>query len=220
MLFSASNYGDITRYFLHTYVKFKETGDTLYYIERVLENKVSGRSETGDLFEMYLDDEHPYEMEFVLPRKSVFQFGDTAVVLSRMPQKQYHRGISQHNTLIYTFNRTGNPQPDDITFDYLRAYVNKQVFFPLGEAILRRDLTSCALSPRMLYHRPTHQLFVDVVPIADIRTATKTIHLRQPVFREEVLELLKINRQHFPNDEWILTSLPPPVTVKPKKKVK
>src|SRR5687767_7922141 len=108
MLFLPSNVDDINRYYRNTYVKFKETGDRLMYISDVNSHRIVGQADTGgdgppEEFVIYLSEAHPYEIDYVLPHKSFFQAADKAVLLSRIPAKQYQRGISQHNTSLQTF---------------------------------------------------------------------------------------------------------------------
>ena len=61
MIFKASNWEDISRYYRNTYVKFKETGDRLFFIRRVDSYAVTGTDEDGTEFELYLKLKEKFE---------------------------------------------------------------------------------------------------------------------------------------------------------------
>ena len=194
MFFTPENREDINKYYRNSFLKFKETGDTLYYITNVDANMVSGQVENGRDFKLYLAKEEPYEVDYVLPHKSFFQYGDNAVMLQRIPAKQYHRGLTPDNTMV-SFRGVGGAVSNlPIDFIILGAFVKKQKFFSLGEA-MKKDLTSCVLSPRMMYVKQTKNIYIDFTPVATVEVKTKKITMLAPIFEEEIRDFLKATQE-------------------------
>lgn len=192
MIFQSSNWEDISRYYRNTYVKFKETGDRLFFIRRVDNYAVTGTDEDGTEFELYLNDEHPYEVDYILPRKSYFQVGKRATMLARIPAKQYQRGISNGNTMLTSLNKNGGIAKHEIGFEILKQFVTKQTYWTLEEAVKNKGRnTSIALSPRFAYVPDINTIFVDQRAIATVDKKDKTVTMALPIFRNEVLALVK-----------------------------
>lgn len=194
MLFTTENWSDIQRYYENTYLKFREGGDKLFYIENVTPNKVEGILEDKTKFELYLDDEHPYEVDYVLPHKSYFQHGEYACLLQRTPAKQYQRGICNKNTKIYFLDSNGKFYNMDLTFDILSSYVNKPKVSTLEEA-LTGNKQSCVLSGRFAVTR-TGNIFLDSTSVASVNNKSRTIHVKKKLFSPEITELLKTSRMN------------------------
>lgn len=193
MIFNRENAEDIRKYFLNTYVKFKETGDVLWYITSVDTYRVLAENSKGDRVELHLADEAPYEMEYILPRKSYFQFQDKAVLLYRIPAQQYQRGINTKNTAMMFVGRKEDENtkyPVPVDFPSLEWFVNKQSFFSLDEAMCS-DNYSCALSPRMAYIPLDGTILVDLTPVAEVNKTLHKVSMLKPIFREEVESLIK-----------------------------
>lgn len=191
MIFVPSSANDIERYYLHTYVKFQETGDRLFFIEGVSKHKVSGTCDDDTPFDLYLSDEFPYEVSYVLPNKSYFQVNEHAYLMERKPAKQYKRGLCGENVSISRHRGGTEFMNCMIGFGLLKAFVAKQAFYTLKDAFLNADKkSSVAVSSRMMYVPKGGRLFIDKTQIATIRghkgTSAKTIELHQPIFREEV----------------------------------
>lgn len=197
MQFSSENYDDIRKYYLNTYVKIKEFGDLLFYINRVDRTQVSGLVEDGREFDMWLDKDHPYEIDYVLPHKSFFQYEKDAAQLYRVPARQYQRGLSTGNTRIARVNQAGEKEEvgdGGLDFKLLKAYVSKQPFVSLSQAIGKSNpegRRSFVLTPRLMFHRQTKSLFMDFIRVADVAPETREIKLIHPIFRPEIEAFLK-----------------------------
>lgn len=195
MQFTPSNREDINKYYRGSFLKFKETGDLLFYLQGVDSNVVTGTIEDGRDFKIYLAEEEPYEVDYILPHKSFFQYGENACMLQRVPAKQYHRGITNENTRIsYRDPGTAIPAKVAIGFDPLKAFVKKQKFFTLSEAT-KQDLTSAVLAPRIMYMRTNKQIFIDFTPVARVAMSEKKITMLLPVFTEEIKDFLKTTQE-------------------------
>jgi hypothetical protein len=200
VLFVPSARDDIIKYFKNSFLKFKETGDTLFFLTHVTNDEIGGQIEDGRDFKLYLDEKEPYEVDYILPHKSFFQFGEHCCMLQRIPARQYHRGITEENTQI-TY-RKGAPSPGGteklltmgLSFEVLKAFVQKKKFFSLTDA-MKEPVVSCAMSPRMMYVRAGRSIYIDFVPVARVDAKTKNIFMIAPIFRQEVLALLTNNQE-------------------------
>lgn len=189
MIFIPENADDISRYYKNTYVKFREFGDKLFYIKGVNNKVVTGVDEDDVEFELFLNSDYPYEVDYVLPKKSCFQHKNHAYILRRVPAKQYQRGISSTNTQMF-FVRKNTIVETSFDFDVLKSYVNKKAFPSLNQALTKVGKNiSVALSPRFLFVPHTRLIYVDIKAIAEVDHTTKTIEVYQKVFLPEVQTL-------------------------------
>lgn len=190
MIFTRENAGDIQRYYRGTYIKLKETGDVLYYIRGVDSQRVTGQDQDGNEFELWLDDDFPYEVDYILPNKSVFQHGKNALMLQRTPAKQYQRGISEGNTIVQHLTASGSWCSMNFGFEVLKSFVSKQKYFSVTEAVAntwRAD--SLALSSRFSFLPKGKYIFCDQQAVA--RLVSGKFEVLCPVFRDDVVELVK-----------------------------
>lgn len=194
MEFTPANQDDIRRYYLNTFVKFRETGDALFYLKTVDNYKVEGQAHNGDILRLFLSEEHPYEVDYVLPHKSYYQLGKKAAQLFRIPAKQYQRGVGPENTEIRTL-QVGKFHKQMLEFETLLPFVQKQKFFSLGDAggAASEDYASCVLSPRMAFCRGTSYVFIDQTPVARLSANRTTLFIKYPVFLNEIKALLESN---------------------------
>jgi len=189
MLFIPETAEDIIRYYKNTFVKFKETGDTLFYIKQVKDSVVHGISQDGTPFELYLSSAHPYEVDYVLPRKSYFQYGPHACLLQRVPAKQYQRGISQNNVSLNALRSNGGQADMGLDFSILMAFVSKQVFVNLDMAV-NSTHTSVVLAPRFAFVPSTRKVYADFLCVGQLLTKRKHLKCFHNVFRPELEKLV------------------------------
>lgn len=187
MKFVPSNNQDISKYFRGTYIKFKEFGDMLFNINYVDSYEVKGVTEEGREFRLFLSENHPYEVDYILPHKSFFQFEDKACMLQRIPQRQYQRGLSMSNTGMNYLGEDDTPKGLRVDFTTLKAFVSKQKFFTLSEA-LKSQNKSCVLSKRMMFRPVNNTIYIDFIPIAKV--VGKDIKMIRPLFKEEIKAFL------------------------------
>lgn len=167
MLFKSSNSDEISRYYRGSFVKFREFGDQLFYIQNVTSEGVTGQLSTGDDFILHLNDEVPYEVDYLLPHKSYFQNGKAAMLLQRVPARQYRRGVCSDNANITEITTGGQFKRRPVDFANLTAYVSKSTFPTMSEALAnKKRLRSVALSRRVAYVPDISTFFVDLKPVA------------------------------------------------------
>lgn len=192
MLFTTSSAQDIDKYFRGSYVKFKEFDDRLFLIKDVSGRTVTGVDQDDQEFTLYLSNQHPYEVDYILPNRAVFQYKDKAVMLQRIPARQYKRGLCSDNTQILSLE-TGERLP--VSFAVLKAFVTKQQYFTFAEAIRRKGKAkSFALNSRMSYFYSSNSIHVDAQPIGHYSKESKKLFIH-PLFVEDVRSQLKDNNE-------------------------
>lgn len=187
MLFVPSVWEDIHKYYRGTYVKFKNFGDTLFYIANVTPTQITGTDQDNNPFVLDLNEEAPFEMDYVLPHRAVFQYGDNAVVLQRRPERQYRRGLCTNNVQVL---RVGSTSRMELTFDLLKAYVAKQQYYRLTD-ISNTTKDSLALGQRLSVLVGTGDILLDNTIIGRYLVQKKAIRVRHSNFRKELEEMAK-----------------------------
>jgi hypothetical protein len=186
MELKSSNWRDIQKYYDGTFVKINPFVDQLFCITSVSEQAVKGLCNKGqDEFILHLHDDAPYSIDFVLPHKAMFQFGKKALLLYRVPARQYSRGICPENTRILDFIRG---EQAEVSWSTLTAYVEKPAYLSLKEAISSKN-SSCALNPRMALDRVNRRLFVDSTCVGTFSENYKHLQVI-PALMEEAQQLV------------------------------
>ena len=148
MKISKENYDDIKRYFYHTYVKIKEFGDKVWFVTNVNSQEV--RLEDVDGCEVYIDLASEYELDYVIPPRTMFQRGPSAVLLQRIPAKQYYRGMHSSNTKFSYLKGNGGFAQMDWNIKVVQEFVDKPCYQTIESFQDNPDmLDSYALSPIM-----------------------------------------------------------------------
>lgn len=190
MIFTPVVSSDILRYYGGTFLKFKETGDKLFYINKVTSNYITGSTEDSEPFELYLSDTLPLEVDYILPRKAYFQYDRYACLLHRIPAKQYQRGISPDNTKVRVLDGGGKLVTIPLGFPVLKAFVTKQAYTSLRQAVeYKGEVQSFALTSRVAYGVRTRSILIDNTIVGKINKSTKTLLLFFPIFLDEMLSL-------------------------------
>lgn len=143
MIFHISNICDIQKYYTDNIIKVKEAGDRLWYVRSIGPEEVKLVDVDG--MELYIDLHHPYEVDFPLPGRAVYQCGSSAYMVARAPAKQYNRGIHKQNTRMYILNQIGQWGEVPITLERLQQFVDKPCYQDINN--LTPGYSSWALSP-------------------------------------------------------------------------
>lgn len=185
MEFKPSTWRDIERYFLGTWIKLEELGDTLLSITRVREDRVTGVTDSDQDFVLELHEDQPYNVDYVLPNRAVFQFGNRAAMIRRIPAKQYRRGLCSENTQVIFVDSGGQVE---LNKQVLQAYTNKAAYCSFDEAFNSKGdkrLTT-ALSPRMWASRKAGSISVDTTLVAVFDRKTNKIEVLKKQFIPEI----------------------------------
>lgn len=179
MIFNKANFEDIKKYYEKTWVKFPRLeGDTLWHIDRVTSDMIEVTSDAGEeaLFSLSKD----YPVDFVLPGKAVYQFGQNAAYLSRIPARMWKKGMSANNTQFKVLTGTAwKPLKFDI--NVIKAFVNKPDYMDPYSAVnsfQKSALDSAAINPRISMNQ-VGSIFLDEVMIAKLDFAKDTLTTRE-----------------------------------------
>lgn len=193
MFFQVSNVQDIEKYFRNTYIKLKEFGDELFYISGVTHQTVVGKDQTGEDFELYLSDAHPYEVDYVLPSRAVYQNGERVTLLQRIPARQYKRGLCADNTQlvdVYTGEKLL------IEMASLAGFVNKPRYVSFDDVFCKRIGKSAALNSRFSFHTADNSIRCDLRPVGMVEVNSRTVKFNK-LFAAEITKLLSDCKENF-----------------------
>lgn len=190
MEISSNNWTDVQKYYQDSYVKFdREYGDRLYYIYKVRPEGVLYRDSDNQEGILYMDTENPYELEYIMPHKTMFQKDKHCYLLTRIPAKQYSRGLTNSNCQFHLLDALGKWKTADVAWDILNAYTNKPAFRSIADCV--RDpagRVSEALSKRFAIAGSL--LFCDTFKIGRVDSAKRNLHVLD-LFHNEVEKLLE-----------------------------
>jgi hypothetical protein len=221
MKFCIENIPDLKKYFLGSFVKFvgvrgcrpngeaTEAGELIHTVDKINPDSISGKRFEGTeatpyTFKLYsmVQPERCPEIEMILPKKSYFNADGGCYFLSRIPARQYHRGITPENTwiqrLMFDYHDSCG-----LTGHLLQKYVGKQAFYSFAP---REDI-SYAVSPRIAVSA-SGDVWVDTIKIGTVDYDTETICVL-PLFHDEIKTILN----NLGQSSWKIT--PPDV---PKRK--
>lgn len=180
MIFVPSNSDDIRRYYEGTYVKLQEFGDKLFYLRKVRSDangdmEVLLEDSDGETLVILLEEDAPYNMNFTLPHRAMFQYGGSAYILQRIPARQYKRGINTENTRIVD---AFSGKVSDLSFKRLEAFVSKAAYSSVNEALYEKKnakTIGVVLSQRIAFYCPQQVFYLDGIPFAMFNRADNTI---------------------------------------------
>ena len=164
MLASKENWKDVQKYFQGTFVKFASEGEKIWQIYKVNDEIILAKDRNGE--EVCVELARPFKIDYVLPKKAVFQFGENAVILQRLPHRMWKKGLSNENTELIACNANGAWNALGFNAEILEGFVNKPGYFSFVDAESQfkngESLQSAALSPRITLTRKGG-LFIDTV---------------------------------------------------------
>lgn len=184
MFVNSQNFDDVKKYFQHTYVKFKETGDHIWHIDTVSSNEILCTDKSKE--QVGIDLTIGYNLEYILPRKAVFQFGRKAIMLSRIPARQWKKGMCKANTAFHTLSADGSWLSYGFEIDLIEGFVNKPSYYPVEQALkdFQNDLVSVALTPRISMSK-NGKIYIDSVLVARYTEEDQKITCRK-IFAPEI----------------------------------
>ncbi len=180
-VFSYDNVKDIDNYYCKTIVKFKETGDRLWFIDQVSADEVKCIDVDG--FELFIDLDEPYEVSYTIPGRVVYQTGQYAAMLWRIPQKQYKRGISEGNTCL-AFLDKGAWKKQQLKLNALQQFVDKPAY-QNPEWCFTDKKESYAIN-RYISVDKAGRLFVLHTPVGKVVPESKKVFVEYGMFMKEV----------------------------------
>jgi hypothetical protein len=196
VIFSPRTIDDIRRYYRNCWVKFPGQGEALHYISDIEQRTIDGNATyvvtgcdvKGDEFVVQLWEDQPWDVSYVLPKKSLFTYNKEVYLLQRLPAKQYFRGINGENVSIHKLTKTFGWKAVNYTGELLQAYVDKQAFQSLTTRTVQSDIPF-AVSSRFSFFPHSLSLYLDRNRIGYLTEPTLLkVH---PLFYEDVCALVK-----------------------------
>ena len=179
MKISSDNWEDVNKYFNGTYVKFREEGELVYKIIKVNSEELIAQDMNGNKVKVDLSKE--YDLDYILPKKTVYQQGEFAYILTRIPKRMWSKGVCDQNTAImrlYMGEWGGIP----VSIDNFVSFVGKNTFYTFDAAVSNfkggGSLQSAALSNRVSMDR-SGSIYVDTVRIGTYHYEQKNLMLKK-----------------------------------------
>lgn len=199
MFVNSENYDDINKYYKGTWVKFKEEGDTLFYIERATPARIECHTISKEECCVDLTKEGGYFITFLIPRKTVFQYDNTAVMLSRNPARMWKKGMCANNT-SFAMLKEKQWYGADFTITLAEGFVNKPSYlsFDTAKAEFAKDVgfLSAALSPRVSISR-VGSVYIDDVLVGKYNTSNNILTTRA-IYQEDLAPLFNATFKVLP----------------------
>lgn len=192
MFVNCNNYEDIKKYYQGCFVKFKETGEHIWYIDHVDPEKIVCSDSKKE--EVAIDLDIGYEIDYILPKKTVFQFGDYAMILTRVPARQWKKGLSKQNTRFARLGAQGSWGAVDFAISYIEGFTNKPSYYDAQDTLKAfanpaSDLQSAAITPRISMCREG-KVFIDGVLVGKFDLNEKTFVCKK-IFQPELAHYFK-----------------------------
>lgn len=190
MFVNKSNYDDIVKYYLKTFVQFKEEGEKIFFIKQVSHNEII--CEDSKKEEVAICLETGYTIDYVIPKKTVYQYGEHALFLSRIPARMWRKGMDQKNTSFSLLHESGLWVNCPFSIATIEGFVNKPSYFTFQEALNNfskgEHLQSAALTPRISMSRKGG-VFIDTVLVGKY-DFTKDLLSYKKIFKPELAKAI------------------------------
>lgn len=151
MIASKDNWQDVKKYYHSTYVKFPSEGERIWLITSVTKDHIFAEDSSKE--QVCIELERPFHIDYVLPKKAVYQFGDTAAQLVRLPYRMWKKGLCAENTSMFVCGANGVWANMPFSIENIEGFVNKPGYYCFADAKNNfengEQLQSCALSPRV-----------------------------------------------------------------------
>lgn len=154
-----TTWSDIEKYYGETNVKFKEQGDRVFTIDAVSERYISAHhiDDAHNNFPVLIDISEGYDLSYTIPRKACFQFNNNALMIYRIPAKQWKKGACNSNC---GFSSLGNGW-SSLTYctKLLQSYCNKNTYCTVDD-LKKPNYKSFAFNHRLSLN-VAEKLFLD-----------------------------------------------------------
>ena len=189
MYVSLDTWEDVKKYYHQTFVKFKETGEEIYYIKEVNSSEIVAENMQGE--EVGIIVENGYTIDYILPRKTLYQEAGSVVMLSRIPARMWKKGLNKQNTKFEVWDgHTWVAQ--SFSIQRINGFVNKPGYYQpdtilanFGDGVY----LGWALNSRM-WIGASGQIYVDKTAIGKINKEKNTI-LVKTLFESNVKEIFE-----------------------------
>lgn len=183
-----NNEDDCRKYYEETFVQFKEEGlDKLFFVLSVGDGHMFVRQVQDDgalgSETIGVNIENGYNMDFILPRKACFNHHKRSLFLSRIPEKQWKKGIHSQNTIMMYLSAVGDWRKLPFSAQYLIRYISKNAWKHCDNLELTTE--SMALNTRLSLSANGY-VFLDRTYVGLYNRGENTIKCH-PLVHKEVL---------------------------------
>lgn len=189
----SSNWRDIQKYYDQCFIKIRDFGDKIFFVDKVTPEFVLFKDKDGQEGIIYLHDDVPYNLDMVLPHKAMFQIGDTAHLMQRIPARQYNRGITSQNCTIKKLSLSGWSSAS-VSFINLSGYTEKIAYRP-ADVVFKREQGSEVLSSRFAYLAHTGAIYCDTKMVGSVDVLNRKVICR-PLIQAELSAILGPNSEY------------------------
>lgn len=198
MFWNRENYERIHRYFHGTFIRIPEYTEGYLFVREVKPSYVRLEDIKGDVFEIDLN--NGYQLDYWLPTNKIYyQDGNEAILFSRIPARQYRRGICADNSHFAKLTVDGKFSSVSLGLPLLNALATKAPYVSLTQAATmfanNAGLKSLALSHRIAV-TAKGRLLVDNYVIAQVSFRKKIIFV-MPEYKEVIKEFLYQHQDKF-----------------------
>lgn len=135
MLVNQSTWKDFDKYYRDTYIKVGITGDRLFHVISVSPQEaiLSDADDPNTDYAINFTKDGGFFVDYVLPGKNVFQLGNTACLISRVPQRQWKKGMCSANTSFKTLAE-GKWKSAGFNIQNIQGFINKPCYYTVEQA--------------------------------------------------------------------------------------
>lgn len=169
-----NNYQDAKKYYEGCWIKVAECGDRIYTVDSVTRKYTDlsspPRGDNDEDAEIRIDMEKGYNIQYVIPKKTVFQFGESALLLQRIPARMWRKGMDQKNTEFLTLSAKGVWKKIAMSTDVIEGFVNKPSYLSVEDAThqFKFSLESAAITPRISLTKEG-SVFIDTIFVGKLK---------------------------------------------------
>lgn len=187
MFVSQENWEDCKKYFQDCWVKFKEEGDNkIWYITEVKPKHILAKGVDGEVIGVDLSE--GYTIDYVLPKKTTFQCGEHAYHLSRIPARQWKKGMNKQNTSFALLPAENGWLNTALDPSLIHGFINKPSYYPFHNAVKEfttsNHLQSAALASRVAVTRKG-KVYIDTIPVAHFDFDKNLLAVKK-IFKQEL----------------------------------
>jgi hypothetical protein len=156
MYVNKENWTDAQKYYENTLIKVVDpenkfdSDKTVWYVEKV-DPQFMLLKDVNSTQKVLIDLDKGYNLEYLIPGKAIFQKGEAAIALSRLPKRMWKKGMTSENTQFAILTSVGW-KPIAFESSYVFGFVNKPGYYTINDALKgfkNDDLTSAAITPRI-----------------------------------------------------------------------
>lgn len=183
MLATNTNWKDVQKYYQGTFIKLRELGEVPLLVDRVTDKAIWGIKQDGEKVELVLCEEG-YDLDYCIPKKTVYQCGEFAYIIERVPARMWRKGWSSENSVVSVIGDNGSFSKVNWDINAVAAFVNKPAYCNLED--LRSGYISVALNNRFYAYKNFIGVDESVIGVFDLNK--QTIYYRK-LFEREIRNL-------------------------------